>query len=145
VNKIILQDYYIDMCPAILRRDKVKYIPKEALRMQNRYGGAIYLPKGHGIADLFNFFNANKDTIKSVTDTVSNVASAAASVGKLATDTAKGVEQIKALRQQNLQLAKQPITETALNNILSTEEGVPAASIRKTVWAPKKGSGFYQV
>ena len=103
--------------------------------MQNKYGGrisvhsggALYLPKGTGIADLFSFFNANKDAIKAVTDTVSNAASAAASIGKFATDTAKGVEEIKAIRQRNMQLAQQPhqaITDTALRNIVENEEAV---------------------
>jgi hypothetical protein len=142
------------MSPAILKRDRIRYIPKEALRMQNKYGGgigrhsgrAIYLPKGTGIGDLFNFFNANKDAIKSVTDTVSNVASAAASVGKFATDTAKGVEEIKAIRQKNLQLSQQPnkaITENALKNIIENEEGIRADSIKKYIRVPKNGSGFY--
>jgi hypothetical protein len=104
------------MSPAILRRDRFRYVPKEAIRRQNKYGGrvnaysgrALYLPKGTGIGDLFSFFNANKDAIKAVTDTVSNAASAAASIGKFATDTAKGVEEIKAIRQRNMQLAQQP-------------------------------------
>jgi hypothetical protein len=142
--------------PAILRGDKVKFIPKEAIRRQNKYGGrvstysggAIYLPKGTGIADLFTFFNANKDAIKAVTDTVSNAASAAASIGKFATDTAKGVEEIKAIRQRNMQLAQQPhqaITDTALKNIVENEEGVRSETPRKWVRVTKTGSGFFKV
>ena len=137
--------------PAILRRDKIHYVPKESIRMHRYYGGkigkAIYLSEGRGIGDLFNFLNANKDGIKSIVDTVSNVASPAANVSKFTTDTAKGVEEIKALRQRNLQLAQQPhqaITDNALKNIIENEEGVRPENIRKLVRAPKKGSGFYQ-
>jgi hypothetical protein len=139
---------------AIMRRDKIRYIPKEVIRMQNKYGGALYLPrgsalylpKGRGIDALFNFFNTNKDAIKSVTDTVSNVASAATSVAKLGTDTAKGIEEIKALRQRNMQLAQQPnqaITENALRNIVDNEVGIRDQSMKISVRAPKKGGAFF--
>jgi hypothetical protein len=147
---------YSYIMPAILRGDKVKFIPKEAIRMQNKYGGrisaytgeALYLPKGMGIADLFSFFNANKEAIKAVTDTVSSAASAAASVGKFATDTAKGVEEIKAIRQRNMQLAQQPhqaITDTALRNIVENEEAVRNDLPKKWVRVPKQGAGFFKV
>lgn len=128
----------------ILKHDRKRYIPKEALRMQNKYGGhigsAIYLPSGRGIAELFNFFNSNKDAIKSVTDTVSNVTSAVGSVAKFATDTAKGIEEIKAMRQRN-----QGITETAMNSIINNEESIKPEEIKKSVRAAKKGGAFYQV
>jgi len=131
--------------PIIFRRDKVNYIPKETIRMHRYYGGAIFLPNGRGIESLFNFFNANKDSIKSIADTVSNVTSAATSVGKFATDTAKGIEEIKALRQRNLQLAQQPhqaITDNALKNIIENEEGVRPAIVKNRV--SKKGGSFYK-
>jgi len=147
--------------PAILGRDKKKYVPKEAIRIQNKYGGnfgkAIYLPKGDGIESIFNFFNTNKDAIKSVTDTVSNVASAVGSVAKFGTDTAKGIEELKSIRQRNI--AHQPLTDNALKNILNNEGGVApgvaplrvarvdANSIKKSIRAEPRsfpGSGFYK-
>jgi len=138
------------MSPAILKCDRRFYVPKETIRMHRYYGGkigrAIYLPNGRGIESLFNFFNANKDSIKSISDTVSNVASAATSVGKLATDTAKSIEEIKTLRQRNLQLAQQPhqaITDNALKNIIENEEGIRPESIKKSIRASKKGGSFY--
>jgi hypothetical protein len=97
--------------PATLRGDKVKFVPKEAIRMQNKYGGrvsaysagALYLPKETAAADLFNFFNAYRDAIKAFTDSVSSAASAAASIGKFAAHTANGVEETKAIRQRSMQ------------------------------------------
>jgi hypothetical protein len=141
------------MMPAILRGDKVRHVPKEAIRRQNKYGGrvnaysgrALYFPKGTGIGDLFSFFNANKDAIKAVTDTVSNEPSAAASIGKFATDTAKGVEEVKAIRQGNMQLTQQPhraITDTALRNIVENEKGVRNETPKKWVQVPKRQRGF---
>jgi CRISPR/Cas system CMR-associated protein Cmr5 small subunit len=133
--------------PTILKQDYVKYIPKEQLRIQRKYGGSIgkafYLPRGEGIKDLFAFFNSHKDNLKAITDTVSGVTNTAHSIGKVTTDTLKGIEEIKAMRIRNQQLAQpqQAISEQALNNIVNNEVGFIPKVVHRV---PKHtGSGFY--
>jgi hypothetical protein len=127
----------------VLKSDMVRYIPKEQIRIQRKYiGKAIYLPRGDGIKDLFNFFNINKDNFKAITDTVSGVTNVASNIGKVTTDTLKGIEEVKALRRRNIQLSQpqQAISEQALNNIVNDEVGfTPKIEHR----VPKKGGGFY--
>ena len=132
--------------PAILKADYKKYIPKEELRIQRKYKGghigkALYLPKGEGLADLFNFFNSNKDSISNIGNVISGVAGVASNIGKLTTDTIKGIDEIKALRQRNAQLAQpqQIISEQAIKNIIDNEDGV-----KPSYRVPKNhGEGFY--
>jgi len=133
--------------PTILKQDYKKYIPKEEMRIQRKYGGsigkAIYLPRGEGIKDLFSFFNSHKDNIKAITDTVSNLSNTAHSIGKVTTDTLKGIEEIKAMRIRNQHLAQpqQAITEQALNNIVNNEVGFVPKVVHRV---PNRiGSGFY--
>ncbi len=133
--------------PAILKQDYVRYIPKEQLRIQRKYGGSIgkafYLPRGEGLTDLFAFFNSHKDNIKALTDTVSGVTNTANSVGKATTDTIKSIEEIKAMRikNQQLQQPQQAISEQALNNIVNNEVGFVPKVVRRL---PKNGgAGFY--
>jgi CRISPR/Cas system CMR-associated protein Cmr5 small subunit len=133
--------------PTILKQDFRKYIPKEELRIQRKYGGsigkAIYLPRGVGIKDLFSFFNSHKDNIRAITDTVSNLSNTAHSIGKVTTDTLKGIEEIKAMRIRNQHLAQpqQAITEQALNNIVNNEVGFVPKVVHRV---PNRiGSGFY--
>ena len=133
--------------PAILKQDYVKYIPKEQLRIQRKYGGsigkAVYLPRGDGLTDLFAFFNSHIDNIKALNDTVYGVTNTVHSIGKATTDTMKGIEEVKALRMRNQQLSQpqQAISEQALNNIVNNEVGFVPKVVRRV---PKhEGAGFY--
>ena len=133
--------------PTILKQDYVRYIPKEQLRIQRKYGGSIgkafYLPRGEGLTDLFAFFNSHKDNIKAINDTVSGVTNTVQSIGKATTDTMKGIEEIKAMRIRNQQLAQpqQVITEQALNNIVNNEVGFIPKVVHRV--PNRLGSGFY--
>ena len=105
----------------ILKYDKKKYVPKEELRISRKYkGGAVFLPNGKGVVDqLFNFFNQNKDSIKSVTDTVSNVSGAVGSVAGTTLNTIKGIQE---LRSRELRSHK-AISDKALEDILERKTG----------------------
>jgi CRISPR/Cas system CMR-associated protein Cmr5 small subunit len=133
--------------PTILKQDYVRYIPKEQLRIQRKYGGSIgkafYLPRGEGLTDLFAFFNSHKDNLKAINDTVSGVTNTVNSIGKATTDTMKGIEEIKGMRIKNQQIAQpqQAITEQALKNIINNEEGFIPKVVHRV---PKNaGAGFY--
>ena len=126
----------------ILKQDKVNYINKNIVNNLKRGGGlylsrgscdycgrGIYLPRGEGIGDIvstiFKFINSNKDSIKAITDTASNVVNLASATSKGVTDTIKASQQISGKKGE-------AITPEALEKI-TTCNALPKK---------KKGSGF---
>ncbi len=126
----------------ILKQDKVNYINKNIVNNLKRGDGlylsrgscdycgrGIYLPRGEGIGDIvstiFKFINSNKDSIKAITDTASNVVNLASATSKGVTDTIKASQQISGKKGE-------AITPEALEKI-TTCNALPKK---------KKGSGF---
>ena len=149
----------------ILKHDKSNYINHNIVRnlkngsglyLPQRNGGAFYLPSnsceycGKGIGDIistiFRFANSNKDSIKNIIDTASNVVNLGSATSKGVTDTIKAVQDIQAkqisgqkLASAEMQISGQTgksISPELMKEILVEERG-PKVKIKK-----KRGSGF---
>ena len=113
------------------------YEKRDKFRNKHFYpktGSAIYLPKknysGESIGDIINWLTTNSSAIKDVTTAGST---ALTTVGKVAIDVTKGIQEIKNLRtlQEQIRQKQEPvITESAQEKILA------AVNERKT------GEGF---
>ena len=120
----------------ILKQDKVNYINKNIVNNLKRGDGlylsrgscdycgrGIYLPRGEGIGDIvstiFKFINSNKDSIKAITDTASNVVNLASATSKGVTDTIKAAHDIRerSAAQQISGKKGEAITPEALERI----------------------------
>ena len=124
---------------AIHKFDKTKLIPKQRLRDTIKYGNgihlgnAIYTPRrpyyeGDGIVDgLFNFFKDNQDGIKSITNTISNVAEAGSKVSNTVMDIIK----------RKKELDRQGIENSALESVVNAKPQKPQPV--------KTGNGFYLI
>ena len=105
----------------ILPHDKENYINHNILRNiksgnglylpeGNDGGAGIYLPgnnceycgKGFGdiISTVFRFINSNKDNIKNLTDSGSNIINLASATSKGVTDTIKNIKEIQSQNQR---------------------------------------------